>query len=910
MIKTIEIERFGALNQRVYHLTPGMNIFYGLNEAGKSTLIEFIRQMLFGFPKQAKSRRDYREKKTKYMGGRLLIEAKEGFCFWVARSMSDKVQTFQVTSMTGEVLPEKVLSDYLNHLNEQDMKQLFQFNQDELHQLTEIEKDKLNALFYTLSGSGSLALFELSERLEEEASDLYTLRSSKKPIDQTLEQLRLKKEQVDELKQQQDEYFVLEKEESQLQPLKQEAQQRVEQLRQEQQLSQQLKERQALYEEYLQYHEIANQLASPFSKEEVEQMITYTTRYHALEDQINQMNQELMQIELHQDIFERESQLTHSLVQLNEWLNETKEQLKIRQQNELKRHQLNDLHQRITSLVQNYHLGQVKDVNRLHHLRQPLSPDERSYLKQLVHQQNEIEQRRQTLTILMNKLRNEQQQIQNELDNEQTNLTNRSQSINLYEGLFIGATGIGGILAIIVGWTMQSNARMLSIILGGCLLVGAWALTKRKTNQDEKKNHPLVFKKERLEQLNHEFKQLMTEQETINQRDETLNQQLNDWAIQSRFSGLIQDWDQFIKSNGFENLIIANVHKEELEQSLKVEEVKEEQWLKRMNQRLSTYQEGQLDTKESVQESIESLLKEQEQLSQLIDERQRQLKYFTDKQLQVKAQLEKMDEQKKMWLRQINQTHWEDLLAHVNREQARQLAIIERDRLTSLLKDYMERLEQVDWKALDERLIQVEKDLAKAIHELNHLTNQLAQVEAKLTHLSRLGSYETELLNLEQLKAQLYEQLISWGSRRIGSVWLQRVLSATIGSDLNQVFECAAQYFSRLTDGRYVSIRSGQKNIEVKTRDNEWLKLVNLSTGTLEQLYLSIRLAFIEQTAVHLRLPLVVDDAFINFDFDRRHRTYDILKQVSHSRQVIIFTFDHSIMDWKESHESVAITRL
>ena len=45
------IQRFGKLKEREFFLQDGINIIYGANESGKSTLHSFIRGMLFGMPR-------------------------------------------------------------------------------------------------------------------------------------------------------------------------------------------------------------------------------------------------------------------------------------------------------------------------------------------------------------------------------------------------------------------------------------------------------------------------------------------------------------------------------------------------------------------------------------------------------------------------------------------------------------------------------------------------------------------------------------------------------------------------------------------------------------------------------------------------------------------------------------------
>ena len=71
-----------------------------------------------------------------------------------------------------------------------------------------------------------------------------------------------------------------------------------------------------------------------------------------------------------------------------------------------------------------------------------------------------------------------------------------------------------------------------------------------------------------------------------------------------------------------------------------------------------------------------------------------------------------------------------------------------------------------------------------------------------------------------------------------------------------------------------------------------------VSTGTREQLYLSLRLAVVD----HLdreedRLPLFLDETFVNWDRERRERGLELLREVSRERQVFVFTCHEELAD-------------
>ena len=65
----------------------------------------------------------------------------------------------------------------------------------------------------------------------------------------------------------------------------------------------------------------------------------------------------------------------------------------------------------------------------------------------------------------------------------------------------------------------------------------------------------------------------------------------------------------------------------------------------------------------------------------------------------------------------------------------------------------------------------------------------------------------------------------------------------------------------------------------------------SLSTGTREQLYLAIRLAFVMHYCRDSEpLPLVMDDVLVNFDDRRARQTLDVLIERSREVQILFLT--------------------
>lgn len=116
------------------------------------------------------------------------------------------------------------------------------------------------------------------------------------------------------------------------------------------------------------------------------------------------------------------------------------------------------------------------------------------------------------------------------------------------------------------------------------------------------------------------------------------------------------------------------------------------------------------------------------------------------------------------------------------------------------------------------------------------------------------------------------------------------------------VFKKAGKYLSSMTGGKYydlevlstvtnLTLNSVSKEIFVSC-DNKKIKVnESFSQGTLNQIYLSLRLALLNQLDEgKTKLPICFDELLINWDEKRLGNTLKIIKSISVDRQVMIFT--------------------
>ena len=100
----------------------------------------------------------------------------------------------------------------------------------------------------------------------------------------------------------------------------------------------------------------------------------------------------------------------------------------------------------------------------------------------------------------------------------------------------------------------------------------------------------------------------------------------------------------------------------------------------------------------------------------------------------------------------------------------------------------------------------------------------------------------------------------------------------------------AQSLLSAMTGGRYHSLTMGEDfSLQAGAGEEDTLRdCLWRSDGTVDQLYLALRLAVAEELTPET--PLILDDALVRFDDTRMKAAVEILKTMAENRQVICFT--------------------
>ncbi len=211
-----------------------------------------------------------------------------------------------------------------------------------------------------------------------------------------------------------------------------------------------------------------------------------------------------------------------------------------------------------------------------------------------------------------------------------------------------------------------------------------------------------------------------------------------------------------------------------------------------------------------------------------------------------------------------------------------ELAIVESD------------LVQFDVQANRREIESIRKELDQIDRESQQSHEQVGILKQRITDLQNDRRAISLRYDRDRLAQEVHQRVEDWTTLQLASNNIDRIRENVERQGQPQLLKHASQYLSRLTCGRYHNIWAplGEKNLAIDDDQGEALRVQHLSNGTREQLFLAIRLAMVQSFADEgVRLPMVLDDVFVNFDQSRTEAAVETLIDYSRQgQQVLMFT--------------------
>ncbi|MBI2480972.1 MAG: AAA family ATPase, partial [Planctomycetia bacterium] len=195
-LRELDIEHFGVFSGQTLEFDRGFSLVFGPNEAGKSTLLQLIRELLFGF-KPLQNPYVFDDHGGE-MAATAMFDVSDGTQLRFRRRKGKKNEVVGQIDPSGRGIDAAALSGLLGGASKELYEQVFGFSLRELTEADEsLKRANLTEALYG-GGLGGLAHFQrVQAELQTESDSLFTSRGSKQLIHKLLSGI---KEQAKELK--------------------------------------------------------------------------------------------------------------------------------------------------------------------------------------------------------------------------------------------------------------------------------------------------------------------------------------------------------------------------------------------------------------------------------------------------------------------------------------------------------------------------------------------------------------------------------------------------------------------------------------------------------------------------------------------------------------------------------------
>ncbi len=211
--------------------------------------------------------------------------------------------------------------------------------------------------------------------------------------------------------------------------------------------------------------------------------------------------------------------------------------------------------------------------------------------------------------------------------------------------------------------------------------------------------------------------------------------------------------------------------------------------------------------------------------------------------------------------------------------------------------------ESIEADTVASRIDVVLEDIVRCEKELSELDQK---IWSEGTEISRMDG-GSKAADAEEMAQSVLSQIKDYADRyvrlRLASCILREGIERYRSMNQGPILRRASEIFALITLNSFSGLKTNYDDndnpalVGVRASGGE-VRVEGMSDGTCDQLYLSLRLAFIEKLiSENEPLPFIVDDIMIQFDDGRTEATLKALADISTKTQVIMFTHHSHLVE-------------
>lgn len=981
-IKSITIYGYGKLENVTYDLNADVHVFYGENEAGKSTLMSFIHSMLFGFPTKQQNELRYEPKIQHKYGGKLVVDFPHIGLATIERVKGKAAGDVTVTLANGRRGQEELLEELLQGVDKGLFQSIFSFNLQGLQNVHQLKSEELGRFLFSTGAVGSDLLLRADMELQKELELRFRPNGKKPLLNEKLTALKEKHQQLKIAESNNSQYEELLKNRGRLEESYIEAEKKFRALEKESTRLQEwgkivadVKEKEVLEKKLERYAELTFPSDGLKRWEAIKEQILHS------ESRLKHLQRKIDGLQVEQD----RSQPNFSLLQVEEEILHTVEKLPVYEQHQHRRVQLLHHYQQLEKelIIVQEKLHIPLDKMKLEHsntsvffkeqcmeadakqrrlkeqrnqldralkeeqdllerleieakeLGRRVMPDqERNQLEQQIEAYQQVEWKIEQKAFLEREANSLQKQL---ASNQKRKVQNHVQWISFYTFF---------LLLMIVGIFQDQFLWIVLAIIAYC---GSIVFHIQRQREFKKEHSELMkkrkFTKQEIETIKNELakrdnmhvsslKELLKEDNLYRDKNNLAKIKLE--QQNENYERILQGFDRWEREyREHQNHLTGLANELNIPPKLAAHYLYDsfllvEEWKAKHREKKAVYSEIQ-----SIEAEIDQIKKEINALGDPFlpsDETTIQWKCFRLKKL-LKEEMEKRIN----WSNN-NQKIQEFMLEIEGYQQQLSVYEEERDMLFSianvdreekyreagmLAKEKKEMVEQLAgtqlkldhssfsvedinrFKKIQEPMIRqkkIEEELSQISQFIKETMEEIVSHNYEIARLENGGTYTENLHAFKQLKAEFQEEVKEWGKYSVAKHLLSQTVEQYKNKQLPKMLHKAEEYLFYLTEGNYNKILPREEGMGFWIENNQRIhfEAKELSQGTMEQVYVSIRLA-LAQTFYHkYSFPIIIDDSFVNFDEKRTNKVIQLLKTFKQNQLLFFTCHSHLLMHFQK----------
>lgn len=866
-IKKAEITSFGKWRQQTFLFEAKNQLVYGLNEAGKSTLYQFIQAILFGFPTKRKKGQDYTPNDGSGFGGRLLLVHPTYGTVTVERYKAKNKGKAKVWMEDGQQGEEELLEKILYPLNQQLFRQVFTFQQEQLQQLDVLSEENLHEALISLGLSGSNELFEQRLQLKNTFEAIYRPRGRKQPLNQALQKYQALQQKIKEK----------EAQEAGFQQLVRQADEEKRQVTQQATKNRNLQERQlgleqqrmnwSAYAEYLELKKLELELSASESEQaelqafyqEYQQLMKEQEKLHAALQQ-HSGNQESARYYFYLENEQKIQQIVAEKVAITRMLDEEQRiAVKLAQ---------------VSEISTNWEQNPPKpfaDEQEIQKLFAPLQAQQKALEEQQIRLRLVKEQRDQAEASL------------NDYEQKHPELFNRKKNP---PWLLIGAA-----VGLIVAFLLPAPLRYVLVATAVACGIGGVLKQSKPANKDtwqEKLGQLDVYEGQVAE---------MTEKAAKSQRNvQRLFDQLQNELRKRNLTGAENEFAVVQDNQRAQNYLAQLKTNKELQQRqsiLRQNLMQQEERFGFLTEWLPLHEKN-LSEKFAV---LEQFVKEMEQIrfAQTYQENtvlQQRIHEAQKHQQQLLAQYHPLMEK-------VHLAYPSEIPAFLQRESE---VIQKQGRLSELTKSVVPLFkEETTLAEIKEGLRILQQEIQTGEARLQQLQEQEQRTRLQIQQMQADGTLDSLYQQVSQQQALVENLTTDYAVAKLENQLLQDIATELSEQQLPELLKQATGYFQELTNNAHSRLDFSEGLLTV-----DQMSIYNLSTGTKDQVMMAFRFAYLALQQKHPLCPVIIDDGWLHYDHQRKYQFAKLLQHFSENYQVICLSSDQEMVSYyQELHQPV-----